>query len=82
MLKAAGPTFGTLGPNLDKTNLTQAIIIKAITKGGSSVMTKAQISKYQTTMTPYGTSYSATVINNLAAFIYESTHKGKHGVYK
>src|SRR5262249_42186798 len=39
-LKAAG-ALGNIGPNLDKVPLPEATLIKAITKGGSSVMTKA-----------------------------------------
>ena len=44
-LKAAG-ALGQIGPNLDKVSLSQALLIKAITNGGSSIMTKAQIAKY------------------------------------
>ena len=45
-LKAAG-AVGNIGPNLDKTAkaLTEATIIKAITNGGASVMTKAAAAK-------------------------------------
>ena len=77
-LKAAG-TPGTLGPNLDTAAkpLTEALIIKAITNGGSSIMTKAAIAKYTTTMTPYKGALTPTVINNIAAFIYTSTHPAK-----
>jgi mono/diheme cytochrome c family protein len=75
VLKAAG-TPGTLGPNLDKVApaLTEALIIKAIDKGGSSIMTKAAIAKYTSTMPPYA-SLGTTVVNNIAAFVYTSTHK-------
>jgi mono/diheme cytochrome c family protein len=81
-LKAAG-AVGTIGPNLDKTakTLTEATIIKAITKGGSSVMTKAQIAACQKTggcatqMVAYGNgTLPAATINNIAAFVYSSTH--------
>ena len=49
-LKAAG-ALGQIGPNLDKNPLTEATIIKAITNGGATVMTKAQLAKYTTQMT-------------------------------
>jgi mono/diheme cytochrome c family protein len=74
-LKAAGAQ-GNIGPNLDKVgpSLTQALLIKAITNGGSSIMTKAQIAKYQTQMTPF--KYLGTkVIQNISRYVYESTHK-------
>jgi mono/diheme cytochrome c family protein len=74
-LKAAG-TAGQIGPNLDKVKpaLTQALLIKAITNGGSSIMTKAQIAKYTTQMQPY--KYLGTKsIQNISRYIYESTHK-------
>lgn len=72
-LKAAG-TQGQIGPNLDKvTPLTQALLIKAITNGGSSIMTKAQIAKYTTQMQPY--KYLGTKsIQNISRYVYES-HK-------
>src|SRR5689334_6056872 len=41
-------TAGTIGPDLDKVDLTQATIVKAITYGGSSVIPKAQVAKYTT----------------------------------
>jgi len=74
-LKAAG-TQGQIGPNLDKVRpaLTQALLIKAITNGGASIMTKAAIAKYQTQMQPY--KYLGTkVIQNISRYVYESTHK-------
>jgi len=74
-LKAAGAQ-GNIGPNLDKVApaLTQALLIKAITNGGASIMTKAQLAKYQTQMTPY--KYLGTkVIQNISRYVYESTHK-------
>ena len=74
-LKAAG-TQGQIGPNLDKVKplLTQALLIKAITNGGSSIMTKAALAKYQTQMTPY--KYLGTkTIQNISRYVYESTHK-------
>lgn len=74
-LKAAG-AVGTLGPNLDKTanTLTEAKIITAISKGGASIMTKAAIAKYPTTMQPYA-SLGTKTVDNIAAFVYTSTHK-------
>ena len=74
-LKAAG-AVGTIGPNLDKTakTLTEALIIKAITKGGASIMTKAALAKYTTQMVAYKGSLPAATINNIAAFVYSSTH--------
>jgi mono/diheme cytochrome c family protein len=72
-LKAAG-AVGNIGPNLDKVPLSQALLIKAITNGGSSIMTKAQIAKYQTQMQPY--KYLGTKsIQNISRYVYESTHK-------
>jgi mono/diheme cytochrome c family protein len=73
-LKAAG-ALGNIGPNLDKVKppLTQALLIKAITNGGSSIMTKAAIAKYTTQMTPY--KYLGTkAIQNISRYVYESTH--------
>jgi mono/diheme cytochrome c family protein len=80
-LKAAA-AVGTIGPNLDKAakTLTEATIIKAITNGGSSVMTAAQIAACkktggcETQMVPYK-SLGTTKIDNIAAFVYTSTHK-------
>jgi mono/diheme cytochrome c family protein len=70
-LKAAGAQ-GQIGPNLDKVKLTQAQLIKAITLGGASIMTKAQLAKYPTQMTPY--KYLGTKsIQNISRYIYEST---------
>jgi mono/diheme cytochrome c family protein len=79
-LKAAG-AVGNIGPNLDKVPLPQAKIIIAITKGGASIMTKAQIAKYTTQMVAYKGVLSTSLINNIAAFVYESQHKGSVGVY-
>ena len=60
---------------LDKVPLPEATLIKAITKGGSSVMTKAAIAKYTTQMVPYGSTLKALQINEIAAYIYSVTHK-------
>ena len=74
-LKAAG-AVGNIGPNLDKVGpaLTQALLIKAITNGGSSIMTKAAIAKYPTQMTPYKY-LGVKTIQNISRYVYESTHK-------
>lgn len=72
-LKAAG-AVGTIGPNLDKTILSEATLVKAVTNGGASVMTKAAAAKYQIQMTAYKGSLTPTQIANVAAFVYASTH--------
>jgi mono/diheme cytochrome c family protein len=68
---------GNIGPNLDKAakTLTEATIVKAVTNGGSTVMTKAAAAKYSTMMVAYGGVLSKTQIQNVAAFVYTSTHK-------
>ena len=73
VLKGAG-TVGTIGGNLDKVNLTEATIIKAITNGGAGVMTKAALAKYPTQMTPFKGTLTPTQIQNIAAFEYIATH--------
>ncbi len=74
-LKAAG-AVGNIGPNLDKVakTLTEATIIKAITNGGGSVMTKAALAKYTTQMVAYKGTLPTKTIDNIAAFVYSSTH--------
>jgi mono/diheme cytochrome c family protein len=74
-LKAAG-TVGQIGPNLDQVGkaLTEAVIIKAITDGGAAVMTKAALAKYPTQMVAYKGVLATGEIENVAAFIYTSTH--------
>jgi mono/diheme cytochrome c family protein len=71
----AAKSVGTVGPNLDKTALTEAVIVKAITNGGASVMPKEAAAKYTTQMTAYKNVLTPTVIQNVAAFVYTSTHK-------
>jgi mono/diheme cytochrome c family protein len=71
-LKAAG-AVGTIGQNLDKTKLTEAVIIKAVTNGGASVMTKAALAKFTTQMVAYKGTLTPTQINDVAAFVYMST---------
>jgi mono/diheme cytochrome c family protein len=74
-LKAAG-AVGNIGPNLDTSakTLSEALIIKAITNGGASIMTKAALAKYTTQMVAYK-SLGTKTIDNIAAFVYTSTHK-------
>ena len=74
-LKAA-KTVGNLGPNLNKVKpaLTEAKIIKAISDGGASIMTKAAVAKYPTRMAAYKGTLSTKQIDNIAAFVYVSTH--------
>jgi mono/diheme cytochrome c family protein len=67
-------TVGTIGPDLDKVALTQPVIVKAITYGGSSVMTKAQVAKYPTQMVAYKNVLSKRQIDDIAAYIFKATH--------
>jgi mono/diheme cytochrome c family protein len=67
-------TAGTIGPNLDKVSLTQPMIVKAITYGGSSVMTKMQVAKYPTQMVAYKNVLSKKQIQDIAAYVYKATH--------
>ncbi len=50
-------------------------MIKQINIGGSSLMTKAQAAKYTTQMVGYKGVLTPTQINDVAAFVYVSTHK-------
>jgi mono/diheme cytochrome c family protein len=72
-LKAA-KTVGTIGPDLDKVTLTEPLIVKAITYGGSSVMTKAQTAKYSTRMVAYKNVLSKKQIQDIAAYVFKATH--------
>jgi mono/diheme cytochrome c family protein len=68
---------GTIGPNLSnvKPLLDENTIIKAVTCGGSTVMSKAAAAKFTTTMTPYGPpTLTQTQVDNVAAFIFTTTH--------
>lgn len=67
-------TAGTIGPDLDKVSLTQAVIIKAITYGGSSVMPKAQAAKYPTQMVAYKNVLTRKQIQDISAYVYKATH--------
>jgi sulfite dehydrogenase len=72
---AAAGALGKVGPDLDRTRLTQAVIIKAIMDGGASVMSKAAAAKYTTHMPPYKGVLSPDQIQNVSAYVYQSTHK-------
>jgi len=74
-LKAAA-TLGTLGPNLGTVapTLSETTIIAAITNGGASVMTKAAVAKYAVSMPADKDIISTADIENIAAFVYTSTH--------
>ena len=75
-LKAA-KTAGTIGPNLDKAAapLTEALIIKAITNGGATIMTKSAAGEYPVKRAAFKGTLPEATINNVAAFVYPSTHK-------
>jgi cytochrome c oxidase subunit 2 len=74
-LKAAA-ALGNIGPNLDKAaaRLTMATLVEAVTNGGATVMTKAQVAKYSTRMVAYKDVLTPTQIRDVAAFVYASTH--------
>jgi mono/diheme cytochrome c family protein len=67
-LKAAS-AYGTAGPNLDKVKPAYATAIRFITNGGNPS------SRYSTGMPAFGAALSKRQIQDLAAFIYISTHK-------
>jgi mono/diheme cytochrome c family protein len=71
---SAAAALGKIGPNLDRTRLTQAVIIKAITDGGASVMSKAATARYTTHMPAYKGVLSPDQIKNVSAYVYLSTH--------
>ena len=73
-LKPAG-TVGEIGPNLDTVSLSEQTIIKAITNGGATVMPKAAAAKYTTQMVAYKNVLTTKQIENIAAYVYTSTHK-------
>ena len=50
---SAAKTVGGIGPDLDKVNLAEATIVKAIQSGGASVMSKSAVAQYPTLMTAY-----------------------------
>src|ERR1700759_3337251 len=51
-LKAAA-TVGEIGPNLDSVSLTEQTIVKAITNGGATGISKAAAAQYSTKMVAY-----------------------------
>jgi mono/diheme cytochrome c family protein len=59
-MAAAGST-GTSGPNLDSLGADQPTIVQQVTNGGEG-------------MPAFSPQYSATQINNVAAYVYQSTH--------
>jgi cytochrome c553 len=59
-LKAAGST-GTVGPNLDQLKPAYATIVHQVTNGGGG-------------MPPFGSSLSKTQIDDVAAYVFTSTH--------
>ena len=67
-------TAGTIGPDLDKVSLTQPMIVKAITYGGSAVMTKMQVAKYPTQMVAYKNVLSRKQIQDIAAYVFKASH--------
>jgi mono/diheme cytochrome c family protein len=67
-LKAAG-SYGDLGPNLDKVKPSYAKAIRVITNGVPPT------ARYRTGMSAFGDVFSKKQIQDLAAFIYISTHK-------
>jgi sulfite dehydrogenase len=76
-LKDAG-TVGKIGPNLDRVPLPEPTIIAAITNGGATVMSKAAASRYSTQMVAYKGVLTTVQIENIAAYVYISTHKLTH----
>jgi len=72
-LKAAASS-GEIGPDLNHVKLTEPTIVKAITNGGGTVMTPAQLQKYATQMVAYKGALTAKEIQDVAAFVYVSTH--------
>lgn len=72
-LKAAG-SVGNIGPDLNKVSLSEVVIIKAMTNGGATVMSKVQAAKYTTQMTAYRNALTTAQIQDIAAFVYTSTH--------
>jgi mono/diheme cytochrome c family protein len=73
VMKAAG-SAGTAGPNLDRVPLPEPVAIKAITLGGAAVMGQAALAKYSTRMPAYKNVLSTGQIQDIAAYVYRSTH--------
>ncbi len=59
---AAAGSSGTAGPNLDSLAPDQSIIVTQVTNGGFN-------------MPAFASTLSSTQINDLAAYVYQSTHK-------
>jgi mono/diheme cytochrome c family protein len=74
-LKAAG-SASAIGPDLNNVILSEAVIIKAITNGGATVMSRSLAAKYATQMTAYRNALTGAQIQDIAAFVYTSTHLG------
>ena len=72
-LKAAG-SVGNTGPDLNKVTLSEALIVRAITNGGATVMSRSLVAKYTTQMTAYQNALTPAQIQEIAAFVYSSTH--------
>jgi mono/diheme cytochrome c family protein len=72
-------TIGVAGPSLDRAHLEQALIVKAITNGGSSVMTKAAAARYTTLMRPYKNVLTMKQILDISAYVYRVTHQQAAG---
>jgi len=58
---AAAGSKGTAGPNLDSTPLSQSAIVQQVTNGGFN-------------MPSYGAKLSSQQINDVASYVYKSTH--------
>jgi len=71
---AAADTAGVVGPNLDRVRLTRPLIVRAVTSGGSTVMAPAAAARYGATMPAYRHALSKRQIQDVAAFVYASTH--------
>jgi mono/diheme cytochrome c family protein len=66
-LKAAG-SFSYAGPNLDKLKPGYAVIVKFVTSG------HAPTAKYSRGMPGFAPAWSTKQIDDVAAFVYTSTH--------
>lgn len=71
---AAAGAAGMLGPNLGTVSprLGETMIIAAISDGGASVMTKAALAKYPVPMPGFKARLSASQIDDIGAFVYDS----------
>jgi mono/diheme cytochrome c family protein len=71
---AAARAHGNLGPNLNDISLTEAVLINAISNGGTTVMSASAAADYATTMTAFRGTLSTAQIADIAAFVYAATH--------